>query len=181
MSAPRVAARYAEALFGLARDKDSVAEIRQELAELVSLLDASEELRHLLERADLAAEEKVSALEGALGSAFSDMVLSLLAALVRHNRGDGVAQVLNAYGEFADEAAGVVRAEVCTVMPLNGGQRKRLVAALERITKQHVSLAERIEPSVLAGVRLQVGDRFIDGSAAGRLARLREELVEERG
>jgi F-type H+-transporting ATPase subunit delta len=181
VSAPRVAARYAEALFGLALDRESVGDLRRELADLVGLLEGSDELRHLLGRADLPAQQKLSAVEGALGGAFSKVVFSLLAALVRHGRGEAVAGVVDAYDELADEAAGVVRAEVCTVVPLGGGQRDRLTAILEHMTGQRISLAERVDPTVLAGVRLQVGDRLIDGSAAGRLARLREELIEERG
>lgn len=181
MSAPRVAARYAEALFELARERHAVDGIRRELEQFAELLEGSPELRGLLERADLPTERKVEALGSALGGAFSDSVAALLAALVRHRRGDLAAQVLDAYGEFADRAAGVVRAEVCTVVPLRNDQRERLLAVLERIAGGEVRLAERVDPAVLAGVRLQVGDRLVDGSAAGRLARLREALLEERG
>lgn len=181
MSAPRVAARYAEALFGSARERDRVGEIRRELTEFAALLEGSGELRHLLVRADFPAEQKLSALRGALGSAFSEVIFALLVTLLRHGRGEALGQVVEAYDELADEADGVVRAEACTVVPLTRGQRDRLLAVLERTTGRRISLAERTDPAVLAGVRLQVGDRLMDGSAAGRLARLREELIEERG
>lgn len=82
---------------------------------------------------------------------------------------------------MADDAAGVVKAEASTVVPLTPVQRSRLTGALSRITGRRVVLAERVEPEVLAGVRVQVGDRLIDGSAAGRLERMREELVAVEG
>jgi len=47
--------------------------------------------------------------------------------------------------------------------------------------RKRVKLDERVDPAVLAGVRLQVGHKLIDGSAAGRLARMREQLMSERG
>jgi len=52
-----------------------------------------------------------------------------------------------------------------------------LTAVLARFTGKRVLLEERTDPDVLAGVRVRVGDRLIDGSAAGRLQRLREELL----
>lgn len=181
MSTPRIAARYAEAVFELARERDSVGAVGRELDELTQLLEDSDELRRLLVRADVPRDRKLAALSSALGPAFSDTVVSLLAVLVDHGRGDAMQQVAHAYGELADEAAGVVRAEVCTVVPLSEQQRERLIAALERMAGKQIRMTEQIDARVIAGVRLQVGDRLIDGSAAGRLARLREELMRVRG
>ena len=175
----RISARYAEALFDLARARQSVEALRAELAQVVALVEESAELRALLERPDLPAEWKVEALREGLGRSFSDAIMGLLAVLVHHHRGDSVAQLAQAYGELADEAAGVVRAEVRTVVPLTEVQRARLTAALGRLTGGQVKLEVRTDPALLAGVRLQVGDRLIDGSAAGRLARMREELIGE--
>jgi F-type H+-transporting ATPase subunit delta len=181
VSAPRIAARYAEALFGLAQARQQIEALRRELAELVRLVAASPDLRSLLERPDLAAERKLAALQAALGDRFSRELVSLLALLVDHGRGGAVSQVSEAFGELADRAAGVVVAEAETVVPLTDQQRDRLVAALQRLTGQRVRLEQRLDPSVLAGVRLRVGDRLMDGSAAGRLARMREELIDPRG
>ncbi len=181
MTAPRIAERYAEALFELARTRDAVARIGRELADLSHTVEGSAELRRLLERADLPPERKIEALRQALGEEFSEAVIALLGVLVEHGRGDAVAQVGAAYDELADRAAGLVRAEASTVIPLRGEQRDRLVRALERMTGQRIKLEERVDPGVLAGVRLRIGDRLIDGSAAGRLARLREELLDQRG
>ena len=181
MTAPRIAARYAEALFDLSRERGEVDSIRQQLAELVALIGASPELRSLLQRPDLPSEGKVAAVEAAIGSSFPGDLVAALAALVRHQRGDAVAQVSEAFAELADEAAGVVVAEVTTVMPLTEQQRNRLVAAAERLTSKRVRLVQRVDQSVLAGVRLRLGEQVVDGSAAGRLAHMREELMEFRG
>jgi ATP synthase F1 delta subunit len=181
VSAPRVAARYAEAFFGLAQQRGLIEQMRGELEALAALVERTPALEQLLERPDLNAEQKIEALRAALGESFSEVVMRLLAVLLEHARGEAVKQVAEAFGELADSAAGVVRAEACTVVPLTDQQRGRLTAVLERMTGQRVKLTERLDPSVLAGIRLQVGDRLLDGSAAGRLAALREELIKERG
>jgi len=186
MTELRITARYAEALFDLAQARESlagqaVAALRAEMEHLVVLVEETPQLSALLERPDLPAEWKLEALREALGASFSKTIMALLAVLVRHRRGDSVARVAEAYGELADEMAGVVRAEARTVVPLTEAQRARLIAALQRLTGRQVKLEVRSDPALLAGVRVQVGDRLIDGSAAGRLARMREELIGEPG
>ncbi len=181
MTAPRVAERYAEALFELARARDAVPRVSRDLADLVAAVEGSPELRRLLERPDLPAERKIVALRGALGDALSEAVVALLGVLVGHRRGDAVQQVAAAYDELADRAAGIVRAEAATVVALTGEQKSRITRVLERITGLRVKLEERVDPTLFAGVRLRIGDRLIDGSAAGRLARLRQELLDQRG
>jgi len=181
VSAPRIAERYAEALFDLARERDAVAGIRSELSDLSAAVEASPELQRFLTRPDLPLDRKLVALEAAFGDRFSRDIVSLLGVIVTHGRGDAVTAVADAYGQLADRAAGIVRAEAATVVPLTAQQRTRLLAALERIAGSPVKLEERIDPSVIAGLRLRVGDDLLDGSAAGRLARLRDELVNQRG
>lgn len=177
MTARRAAARYGEALFGLAQERNAVASVRRELRELAALVDASPDLQQLLARPDVDPERKLEALRSALGPGFTDTLVGLLTVLVRHGRGQEVAEVAEAFEQFADEAAGVVRAEARTVVPLTQQQRGRLVGALERVTGRRVILREEIDLGVLAGVRLQVGDRLVDGSAAGRLEHMRQELI----
>lgn len=176
-----VAARYAEALFDVARERDVVEAVRAELRDLTQAVESSPELRELLQRADLEAGRKLEILRSALGEQLSATVLALLDGMLYHGRGEAVGEVAEAFGELADDAAGVVRAEARTVLPLREEQRDRLVAALSRLTGRQVSLEERVDPQVLAGVRVQVGDRLIDGSAAGRLERMREQLISLRG
>lgn len=178
MRTSRVATRYAEALFELTQEREAVEDIRSQLLRLVKLLDGSEALRQLLARADIPAEAKHAAVEEALGEAFSQEIIALLGTLVDHDRGALVGEVAAAYEHFADEAAGIVAAEACTAVSLTEQQRARMISALERMIGKQIRLQVRVDPSVLAGVRLQVGDRLIDGSAAGRLARLREELLD---
>ena len=116
-----------------------------------------------------------------LGEQFSDLTLSLLRVLLEHGRGPDLGAVREAYHELADEAEGVVHAEARSVVPLTPDQRRRLMAALEKSDGPRDHLTERIDPSVEAGMSVQVGDELIDGSAAGRFARMREELLGTQG
>ena len=122
-------------------------------------------------------EEKEQAIVVLFGGRFSKLIISLLRVLLRHRRGQELPAVSEVYNELADQVEGLVQAEARTVVPLTPPQRERLIDALCRLTGKRVVLQETLDARVLAGVTLQVGDRLLDGSAAGRLERMREELL----
>jgi len=180
-SASAVAARYAESLFQVAQAEGAVEQVRSEVDDLVRLVERAPALRTLLERPDVDADRKMAVLQAAFGEQLTRAVWGLLGVLIRHRRGDQLAAVAAGFQRLADEAAGVVRAEVRSAVPLAPEQRARLVAALNRITKGQVVLQERVDTSVLAGAVVQVGQRLIDGSAGGRLEHLRQRLMAREG
>jgi F-type H+-transporting ATPase subunit delta len=177
----RAAARYAEALLGVASEQQAIESVRQEVEALVALVEATPVLGDLLARPDLDAEQKERMISTALGGRFSEAVVSMLLVLLHHQRGEDLPAVRDVYGEMADEAEGLVRAEARAAVPLTGEEQQRLAAALARLTGKRVLLEVQVDPSVLAGVTVEVGGRLIDGSAAGRLARMREELLPQSG
>jgi F-type H+-transporting ATPase subunit delta len=181
MSERAVAARYAEGLFATAWAPGEVEALRREIGELVRLASVTPALGSLLERPDLDAEQKMTALQAALGGQVTQKVMGLLNTLVRHRRGDHLEAVAEGFDRLADEAAGVVHATVRVAVPLTGEQRARLTAALGRLTGGKVALEERVDPGVLAGASVQVRDRLIDGTAAGRLEQLRQALMRTEG
>jgi F-type H+-transporting ATPase subunit delta len=181
MSQEAVAARYAEALFEAAREQSRIEELRKQLDDLVQLAQAAPDLRSLLARPDVDAERKLQVLQRVLGRELAPVLMGLVEALLRHNRGDHLGAVKREFARLADAAAGVVRGEVRTVVPLTDEQRRRLTAALERVTGARVLLSQRLDPTVVAGAVVQLGDRLVDGSAAGRLARMRGELMRVEG
>ncbi len=180
MTQRAVSSRYAEGLLRAAEPAE-VEALRRELDELADLVESVPDLRALLERPDLEADQKMAALEAALGGQVRRPILGLLNALVRHHRGSHLAAVAEAFDELADEAAGVARATVRTAAPLTEEQTARLRAALSRLAGREVVLEVEISPEVLAGVSVQIGDRLIDGTAAGRLAELRQTLMRTEG
>ena len=117
----------------------------------------------------------------ALGEEAPEAIVALLGTLLRHRRGDQLGGIAAVYGALADEAAGVIRAEVTTVVPLTAEHRARLVSVLSRMTGRRAELEERIDEGIVAGAQIRLGDRLIDGSAAGRIERMRAHLMRAQG
>jgi F-type H+-transporting ATPase subunit delta len=74
------------------------------------------------------------------------------------------------------EAEGVVRVRVVTAQPLSNGERDQVIERLSRVLKLRVKLEESVDPAVLAGARIEIEGRTLDGTLKARLDRLHETL-----
>jgi F-type H+-transporting ATPase subunit delta len=86
-------------------------------------------------------------------------------------------EIREEYDRLDDEAAGRVRAVATSAVPLSDGDRERLVADLSRRFEKEVRLQTRVDPSILGGLVVQVGDQLIDASVQSRLQQLRRRLA----
>jgi len=174
----QVAARYAEALFSLAQEKGQIDEIGEELTFCADLLARQFELRRVLEHPEIDNEKKQALLERTLGDRLSETTLSFLNLLIQRGRIALLSLAAEEFEAFADRARDIQRVQVTAAGELSGDQEKRLRGALEALTGKRVELETAVDPELLAGVRVQIGDRLIDGSAAGRLDSMRAKLKE---
>ena len=101
---------------------------------------------------------------------------NLMMLLVERSRGGQIAEIARAFGELVDEKLGRVRATVTSAHPLSDDQIVRLQQALGGKTGGHVTIATRVDPSIIGGVVAQVGSIVHDASVRTQLERLRAEL-----
>ena len=181
MPETRLAKRYAEALFALARDRDAVDRVEEELGPAVQAIFASAELVKVLDHPEIRADRKCEALRRIFGSLLSPEVMSFLELLVMRGRHQALREIVEEFRALADAARGVVRAEVVSATQISPEQAARLQAALAQRTGKRVVLEQRVDPELLAGALVRVGSEVLDGSARGRLEQLRKSLLELRG
>ncbi|MGYP000858250788 len=170
--------RYAKALFGLAQDEHRHREIRAEIEKLEGLFTDSDELRDTLLTPRHPAEERKSALRGvANGASISPLVQNFLSYLIDQRRLVDFSSIVSAYGQLADEAEGLVTAEVVSASPMDDRRKDRLRRALTERTGQEVRLEIEIDPSLIGGAVAKVGDLVFDGSLRTQLGQLRNSLT----
>jgi len=104
-------------------------------------------------------------------------VARLLALLVERRRVALLPRVADAYRRLLYDRRGIVEAEVASAAPLTDGERDALRGHLERLAGRRVELRERLDPSLLGGLVVRIGDRLYDASVRGRLERLRTQLL----
>lgn len=169
-----IARRYARAYFELAKDRGDVGAWREQLARAVAVVSSPDVLR-VLRLPTLGLRRRVE-LALALLEGIEAPARNLVRLLVEHGRVGIAGAVLEEFDRLADRASGVVRAEVTTAVELDDELRRRLESQLYQQLGAGVQTTVRVDPAILGGLVVRVGDRVIDASVRTRLRRLQAVL-----
>jgi F-type H+-transporting ATPase subunit delta len=152
-------------------------ELEDELFRFGRVVNAQPELRAILANPFVDPERKRQLLAALLDGKVTPQTLRLIIQAAVHPRGRSLDASLAEYARLAAERRERVLAEVHVAVGLSGEERRRLVAALAAAYGHDVHLNVVLDPQVIGGMTIRVGDELIDGSMAGRLAALRRGLV----
>jgi len=177
MREERVAKRYARALFNAAVHRQAVDEVNEALQQLLNTLNEQPPLRTLLLNPLIPRERKQQMVQEAIARHTHPLLASLLSVLVDKRRERLLPQVAREYVELRDEHVGILRVQAMTAYPLDSDQEQALVRSLERRTSKTVVLQTQVDPSLIGGIVVRIGDTIIDGSVRGQLLRLRQYLL----
>ena len=151
-------------------------EVEDELFRFARIVESRPALRDALADRNLPADNKVSLVNALLADKTTPATLALVVQLVSHQRGRTPEQSLAEYGEIASRRRQRSVARVTTAVALTDDERSRLRAALAKLYGHDVHLQVELDPHIVGGLVVQVGDEVIDGSVAGRLAQARQRL-----
>lgn len=178
----RVARVYAQALIQAAERAGKVDLMQEHFDELFP-----QRLRHPGEPADVGnlmispaipRHRKEQVITDAFQGRVDDLFLDFLRVLNKHDRLELVRPMGAAYRELRDELYKRVRFQVRSVVPLTDEQRQRVSQAARDHFKMEPVLVEEIDPSLLGGLQIQVGDRLFDLSLRSRLEAIKNQLIE---
>ncbi|MBI2165811.1 MAG: F0F1 ATP synthase subunit delta [Chloroflexi bacterium] len=170
------AKRYAQAVFQIAEEKGQADRWLEDLARMSEGL-RNEELVTFLNSPSVRMEHKVGVIEEAFPEV-GPLARNLLALLASRRAVELVAQVAEGYQALVDARRGILRAELVTAVEVDGDLTRRAAEGLSRFLGGEVRVIQRVDPSILGGLMVRVGDRVIDGSTRGRLEALKKELRE---
>ena len=176
MSEEQVARVYAQALFDAAREAGVVEPVRRELGDFVAALAASASLRDVLAdpRVDTAAKRRV------LGEITRDgqpLLANALQLMLDHGRFTVVSELGAAYDALAVVEEGVIEVEVVSASELTPETEKKIAARVHEATGRRVELSRRVDPAIIGGLVLRIGDVIVDGSVKARIRQLRRRLA----
>ena len=169
---------YAEALFEAARERDELEEVIEELKEFETALEESEELRLFYYGSQISERDKRRAID-ALTEGMTLTTRNFLKVLSDNGREEIFEEILLRYEELVKEYLGKVEVAVTTAVELSEDQLDRMKERLGRsLEGREVILQTSVDPNILGGAVFRYGGRMIDSSVRGRLASLREEMLE---
>jgi F-type H+-transporting ATPase subunit delta len=168
--------RYARAIFELASEEGKVDDWARRLAIIREVLD-DPTARSVLDNPSVAAEKRIEAVEELDLPGIGPQGMNLMRMLVASGRVARIDEIASQFEVLADAAAGRVRATVTTAIPLSEADRGTLARDLSSQLGKDVRLESRVDPAILGGLILQVGDRLTDASVAARLDQLRRQVL----
>lgn len=168
------AKRYAEAILELATEHRTIDEWSASLDRVSAAL--SPEALRILSAPTYPLEARRQALEAATREEPAP-VKALLSTLLERERLALLPVITRAFHDLLDARAGVEKAVVVTAVPLAENERGALVARLERESKKKLRTRFEVEPKIMGGAIIRIGDHQVDGSVRTRLALLRERVA----
>jgi F-type H+-transporting ATPase subunit delta len=177
-SRARLARVYAESLLALAQKAGQADEVGGELnAVAFDVVGKNPRVAEFLDSPANTAKRKLPVLAAAFEKSTSDLFKKFVGVLNQHNRLGLLRDVASAYQGIRDKQAGRVRVLVRAATPLSDAQRNDLTATLKTNLSKEPILNVRVEPELLGGLIVHVGDRVYDTSVRTRLESLRNHLM----
>jgi F-type H+-transporting ATPase subunit delta len=152
--------------------------VEDEMFRFGRLLAAQPELQDVLDDPGLPKDGKLAVLDELLAERVDPTTLMLLRHVVRTPRRRGLEEAVSDLVELSAERRGRLLAEVTVAEPMTAEQETRLRGVLSRLYRREVEVQVDVDPTVLGGVRVLVGDDIIDGTVTRRLAEARQWLTD---
>jgi F-type H+-transporting ATPase subunit delta len=175
----RVARVYAESLLGAAEQLNQTDQVMDELGALFEeVFRAGPLFEAFLTSGAISRKPKAEAIRKAFEGKTSELFLNFLLVLNDHQRLDLLRVIYQAARELRDERAGRLPVVVTTAAPLADDQREQLLHDLRARYNKEPVLTLRVDPALLGGLVVRVGDWLFDASVRTRLENIRKQLIE---
>lgn len=180
MSNNTIARRYAGAFFSYinANHASSAAKIWDELSALASLCSTNSDFANVVKNPTISHEEKLAIFSALKKSGkISDELYKFIAVLIEKKRLILLADIDKSVKQFIMEAENKLEAEAIFAEAASDAVKKELVKRLEHLTGKTIVLKDKIDPSVIGGVKVKLGSRLYDATIKGQLDKLKASLM----
>ncbi|MEA2764530.1 MAG: F-type H+-transporting ATPase subunit delta [Gemmatimonadaceae bacterium] len=177
MNNATIGRNYAETLLTLAKKVGQAEEWGTLIESIASAMQEDQTLRTFLESPKLAASRKIEILEKALGERVPPLFLRFLQTVIMKRRQMVIPEIAQEYRALIDQSEDRVHASVTVAREPAEAEKNALVQQLSRLFGKRVVPHLSINPAILGGVIVKVGDTVMDGSVRRRLASLRSRML----
>jgi F-type H+-transporting ATPase subunit delta len=179
MNGSRAAIRYAKAILSFALEQQKEVEVNDDMLLVANTIQDSKELQLLLSSPVLKTELKKSALKEIFASKTSALTIGLINLLIDNKRLPILGEVAKKYTVIYDSLKGIEVAKVTTAIPLTDELNQQVLRKVIEITGKQATIESIINPDIIGGFILRVGDIQYDASVANKLQVLKRQFENE--
>ncbi|MFZ5943921.1 MAG: F0F1 ATP synthase subunit delta [Bacillota bacterium] len=176
MNNKTVAKRYAQALLQIAQEKNAVDLYEKELNDVLASINADDHLKHIWFSERILIDDKKQVFKELYANNLSEIISNFLYVLIDKNREEFLPDIFREFKKLADISRNIIDAEVRSAAALTDKDFNELQAKLSSMTGKNVRMKVEIDPGLIGGLIVKIGDKVIDGSVIKRLSIMKKNL-----
>ncbi|HEX8039407.1 MAG TPA: ATP synthase F1 subunit delta [Chryseosolibacter sp.] len=174
MADSRAASRYVKSLLGLAVEKNVLEEVHRDMLLFAGAIRSSRALEFLLLSPVIKHGKKLEILRKIFTGKVHSLTMSFFEIITRKNREPILVEIAREFHNAYNEYKGIGKASITTTVPLDAGLRAEFEKLVRKYSeKKQVELVERVDPDLIGGFILNVGDRQVDASIKNKIKTLK--------
>jgi ATP synthase F1 delta subunit len=171
-----IAAVYARSLFEVAKEQGKLDEVRDQLGQFADAMDADRELQVFFFSPYFSTQEKSDGLDRAVSGA-DPIIVNFLKLLIENHRMPVIFRVRRGYDELWEQENRLLPVQVTSAVALDPDTVEQIGDRIAEQTGRRVELSASVEPDILGGIVVRVGNQVLDASVRNRLEQLRKQVA----
>ena len=171
-----IAQVYARALFEVACERDVLDDVRDQLVQFAEAVEGNRDLAVFLFSPYFSTQEKKEALQKSVQGA-DEQVMNFLEALLERHRMPVIFRIRDRFDQLWEEENKLLPVEVTSAIELDSSTVESIGKRIGEQTGRKIQLASRVDPDILGGIVLRVGNFVLDASIRNRLNQLRKQVA----
>ncbi len=174
-----IATRYANALLEASEEKNTFDAVAKDMELIFNTFDSSKELRVAISNPILSEEKKNNILREIFGGKVSSDSLEFLFFVVKKGRDEVMFDILKRFMELRDDKMNIVKVLITSAFELNEKQKSEIKSKLTGYLQKDVRMQYKVNPTLIGGFTVRVGDTVLDASVVHQLELLRNKFLKE--
>ena len=177
MSEIQVASRYAKSLIDLAEEQNALEKVRTDMEFFIRTLRENPTLKAVLKNPILGPDKKSGILTQLFGPRLHPMIMTFFGIVVRKGRSEVLFETAKQFINAYNIRKNIVKATVTTAAPLSPENIKQVEEVIKQSTHGEIILTANVDPSLIGGFVIKVGDKQFDTSLSTQLNKLKKEFA----
>jgi len=172
-----VASRYAKSLLDLSLEQNSLDKINNDMVQLSEICAESKDLRNLLNNPTIHDSKKVEVLNALFGNQMEDLSLAFMALITKNSRENILPAIAESFTQLYKAHNNILDVILISAQPLEENAKAKIINKIKSTFDGTIELIEEIDPSLIGGFIVKIGDKQLDSSVASQLTNLKNILL----